>query len=190
VAYVPLPSWSPSYDPTAVSPLHTAPPTPSADLVAAAGSAGQSGWMLPNAKSNYAIKLLSPDETANPVAYQIAVEARRRSGAASGSSSSLQTFDAPTTRRICQAADFDAGSGSDYQLGLDSDVSPPPAIVDTRRNQPGPISRASRTHHLTSFWTAVRNDIGHGRSPDRYSGPGEVHLDKRRSCSRYASPTT
>jgi len=103
VAYVPLPSWSPSYDPTAVSATAYSTSDAQADLVAAGWVRGQSGWMLPNAKSNYAIKLLSPDETANPVAYQIAVEVAAE-WRGLGLVVSLRHSMPPTTRRICQAA--------------------------------------------------------------------------------------
>jgi len=152
VAYVPLPSWSPSYDPTAVSATAYSTSDAQADLVAAGWVRGQSGWMLPNAKSNYAIKLLSPDETANPVAYQIAVEVAAE-WRGLGLVVSLQTFDAADYTQNLSSGDFDAAV-VDYQLGLDPDVSP--LLLSSQAAPAGSNLSGVTNTSLDQLLTAVR----------------------------------
>ena len=76
VADGPLPSWSPAYDPTAVTATAYSTSDAQADLTSSGWVHGQSGWTLPNAKSQYTIQLLTP----GPVDEPRHVPDRRRCG--------------------------------------------------------------------------------------------------------------
>jgi peptide/nickel transport system substrate-binding protein len=152
VAYVPLPSWSPSYDPAAVSVTAYSTSDAQADLVAAGWVRDQSGWTLPNAKSHYAIKLLCPDETANPVAYQIAVEVAGEWNGL-GLAVSLQPLDAADYTQNLSSGDFDAAV-VDYQLGLDPDVSP--LLLSSQAAPAGSNLSGVTNTSLDQLLTAVR----------------------------------
>ena len=122
VADVPLPSWSSAFDPAAVS----ATAYSTTDSASALGAAGwvrdQTGWTAPNGKSHYAIKLLSPNQATNPVAFRIAGQVVA-AWQGLGLDVTLQTFGAADYTQHLTAGDFDAAV-VDYQLGLDPDVSP------------------------------------------------------------------
>jgi len=122
VADAPLPSWAAAYDRAAVSATAYSTSDAAADLVAAGWVRDQSGWTLPNGKSHYAIKLMSPNEATNQVAFRIAgqVAAQWR---ALGLDVSLQTFGSADYTQHLSSGDFDAAV-VDYRLGLDPDVSP------------------------------------------------------------------
>jgi peptide/nickel transport system substrate-binding protein len=122
VADVPLPSWSASYDPAAISVTSYSTSDAAADLGAAGWAHGQAGWTLPKATTGYAIRLLSLNEATNPVAYRIAgqIAADWR---ALGLQVNLQAFGAADFTQHLSGGDFDAAV-VDYQLGLDPDVSP------------------------------------------------------------------
>ena len=152
VAYVPLPSWSPSYDPAAVSVTAYSTSDAQADLVAAGWVRDQSGWTLPNAKSHYAIKLLCPAETANPVAYQIAVEVAGEWNGL-GLAVSLQPLDAADYTQNLSSGDFDAAV-VDYQLGLDPDVSP--LLLSSQAAPAGSNLSGVTNTSLDQLLTAVR----------------------------------
>jgi peptide/nickel transport system substrate-binding protein len=122
VADVPLPSWSSVFDRAAVSATQYSTTAAAADLGAAGWVRDQSGWTLPTAKSHYAIKLLSPNETTNPVAYQVAGEVVTQ-WRGLGLDVTLQTFAAADYTQHLSAGDFDAAVVN-FQLGLDPDVSP------------------------------------------------------------------
>jgi peptide/nickel transport system substrate-binding protein len=121
VADVPLPSWSAAYDRAAVSATDYSTSDAADDLGAAGWTRDQSGWTLPNAKSHYSIKLLSPNEATDPVAYRIAGQvAAEWQGL--GLDVTVQTFGAADYTQHLVGGDFDAAV-VDYQLGLDPDVS-------------------------------------------------------------------
>jgi peptide/nickel transport system substrate-binding protein len=122
VAEAPLPSWSSAYDPTAVTVTPYSQTSAKAELTAAGWVHDQSGWTLPKATSHYAIRLLSPTEAANPVAFQVAgrVAAGWRG---LGLEVNLQAFGAADYATHLSSGDFDAAV-VDYQVGLDPDISP------------------------------------------------------------------
>lgn len=122
VADGPLPSWSPAYDPTAVTATAYSTSDAQADLTAAGWVHGQSGWTPPNATSQYTIQLLTPDQSTRPVTYQIAVDVAA-DWRSLGLDVSLQPLDAADYTQNLSTGDFDAAV-VDYQLGLDPDISP------------------------------------------------------------------
>jgi peptide/nickel transport system substrate-binding protein len=152
VADGPLPNWSPSYDPAAVTATAYSTSDAAADLVAAGWIHAQSGWTLPNAKSPYAIKLLSPDETTSPVTYQIAVEVAAE-WRDLGLDVSLQTVDAADYTQNLSTGDFDAAV-VDYQLGLDPDVSP--LLLSSQAAPAGSNLSGVTDASLDQLLTAVR----------------------------------
>ena len=144
--------WSPPYDPAAVSATAYSTSAAEADLVAAGWVRDQSGWTLPNAKSHYAIKLMSPNETANPIAYNIAVEVETEwSGL--GINVTLQTFDAADYTQNLSSGTFDAAV-VDYQLGLDPDVSP--LLLSSQAAPAGSNLSGVTDASLDQLLTAVR----------------------------------
>lgn len=122
IADVPLPSWSSSYDSSAVVAPTYDTAAAQADLTSAGWARGASGWTVPPGNSPYAIRLLSPDSTTNPIAFAIAGEVVR-DWQALGLQVSLQAVDATDYGQDLDNGDFDAAV-VDYQLGLDPDVSP------------------------------------------------------------------
>jgi peptide/nickel transport system substrate-binding protein len=121
VADVPLPSWSSSYDQAAVSVIPYSGSDALDDLDAAGWTRSGSGWTAPNGKAAYAIRLLSPDEATNPLAYRIARQVAA-GWTAVGLSVTLQVSGASDYVGRLTSGDFDAAV-VDYQLGLDPDVS-------------------------------------------------------------------
>lgn len=71
-ADLPIPNWSPAFDPSAV----TAAPYDVIDAQTYLTTAGwvrtAAGWTAPKAKTTYTLELLTPDEASQPVLYQTA----------------------------------------------------------------------------------------------------------------------
>jgi peptide/nickel transport system substrate-binding protein len=152
VADVPLPSWSPYYEQAAVSVTGYSLTDAQADLVAAGWARAGSGWTLPGARSPYALELMSPNETTNPVAYDIAVQVVA-AWKALGIDVSLQTFDAADYTQNLTAGTFDAAV-VDYQLGLDPDVSP--LLLSSQAAPAGANLSAVADTSLDQLLTAAR----------------------------------
>jgi peptide/nickel transport system substrate-binding protein len=152
VADAPLPSWSAVYDPTAVTVTPYSQTNATADFTAAGWVRDQSGWTLPKATSHYAIRLLSPTEAANPVAFQVAgrVAAGWRG---LGLEVNLQAFGAADYATHLSAGDFDAAV-VDYQVGLDPDVSP--LLLSTQVAPNGSNLSGVADTALDQLLTAVR----------------------------------
>ena len=152
VADVPLPSWSPYYQEASVSVAGYNLAGAQADLVAAGWARAGSGWTLPGASSPYALKLMSPNETTNPVAYDIAVQVVA-AWKSLGIDVSVQTFDAADYTQNLTAGTFDAAV-VDYQLGLDPDVSP--LLLSSQAAPAGSNLSAVADTSLDQLLTAAR----------------------------------
>jgi peptide/nickel transport system substrate-binding protein len=122
IADAPLPSWSPAFDAAAVTRTPYDPARAAADLTAAGWVRDPSGWTIPNATSRYSIRLLTPDQETNPVAFRMATQVST-AWTGLGLSVSLQAVGAADYNSRLTSGDFDSAV-VDYQLGLDPDVSP------------------------------------------------------------------
>ena len=121
-ADLPIPNWSPAYDPTAVTPIVYSGSDAEENLTTAGWKQTAAGWTAPKGTTTYTMDLLTPDEASNPVVYQTALlvaDAWRAIG--------LEvTVDAVTTSAYMTrlyAGQF--GSAIvDFEVGLDPDLGP------------------------------------------------------------------
>jgi ABC-type transport system substrate-binding protein len=121
-ADLPIPSWSPAYDSTAVTPTVYSGSDAEENLTTAGWKRTAAGWTAPKGTTTYTMDLLTPDQASNPVLYQTALrvaDAWRAIG--------LEvTVDAVTTSAYLTrlyAGQF--GSAIvDFEVGLDPDLGP------------------------------------------------------------------
>jgi ABC-type transport system substrate-binding protein len=121
-ADLPIPNWSPAYDPTAVTPTVYSGSDAEENLTTAGWKRTAAGWTAPKGTTTYTMDLLTPDEASNPVLYQTAVrvaDAWRAIGLEV--TVSAVTTSAYLTRLY--AGQF--GSAIvDFEVGLDPDLGP------------------------------------------------------------------
>jgi len=123
VAQVPIPAWSKTwYDANAVKVVTFDASAAASYLTAAGWKRGTAGWTLPKATTQYALKLLTPDEATNPVLYRTAV-AVASFWRAIGLDVTLVV--ATSQDYVQQLADGKFSAAVvDFELGLDPDLSP------------------------------------------------------------------
>ncbi len=122
VAEAPIPSWSANY-PTA-SIVHTPFDllTAQTDLAAGGWHRVDADWHLPAASGVFTLKLLTPDNSSNPVVYAVAAQVAA-SWRAIGVDVVVDAVPAATFLDRLASGDYSAAV-VDLQLGLDPDVSP------------------------------------------------------------------
>jgi peptide/nickel transport system substrate-binding protein len=121
-AELPIPSWSPAYDFSAL--VQT--PYDTADAIAHLTTAGwqRSGtaWAAPKASAAYSLDLLTPDEASNPIAYRTALQVAA-DWRAIGLDVSLDAVPAATYVSRLGSGQF-AAAVVDFEVGLDPDLGP------------------------------------------------------------------
>jgi peptide/nickel transport system substrate-binding protein len=122
VADVPVPAWSTWFDTTAIKTVAFDTYTALSELTAAGWKHSGSVWTLPKVSTPYQLKLLTPDETTNPVLYRTAV-AVASDWRAIGLDVALVAANSADYRQQLSAGQFSAAV-VDFGLGLDPDLSP------------------------------------------------------------------
>ena len=121
-ADLPIPNWSPAFDPTAV----TAAPYDATDAQTYLTTAGwvrtAVGWTAPKAKTTYTLELLTPNEASHPILYQTAQQV-----AADWRAIGLNVvIDAVPLKNYLDRLDSGQFSSAVaiFEVGLDSDLGP------------------------------------------------------------------
>jgi ABC-type transport system substrate-binding protein len=122
LADLPIPSWSPAYDPDAV----TATPYSTTDaigyLTAAGWQRSAKGWTALKGTSLYTLDLLTPDEASNPVVYRIAQEVAE-AWSAIGLDVTIEAVPTGTYLSRLDSGEF-AAAIVNFEVGLDPDLGP------------------------------------------------------------------
>ncbi len=122
LAELPIPSWSPYYDWTAVTPTPYRPLDAQGFLAVAGWRQGTAGWTAPNGTDLYTLTLLTLDEGSNAAVYRTALKV-----AAAWQSIGLgvQIDAVPTTTYLQRLDSGDFGAAIvDFEVGLDADLEP------------------------------------------------------------------
>jgi peptide/nickel transport system substrate-binding protein len=121
-AELPIPSWSPAYDFSALVPT----PYDTADAIGHLTTAGWqragTAWTAPKASASYSLDLLTPDEASNPIAYRTALQVAADWGAI-GLDVTLDAVPAATYVGRLGSGQF-AAAVVDFEVGLDPDLGP------------------------------------------------------------------
>jgi ABC-type transport system substrate-binding protein len=121
-ADLPIPSWSPAYDPASVD---TTPYDTSAAvgyLETAGWQQTAAGWTAPKGSAPYTLDLLTPNEASNPVVYRTAVRVAA-DWRAIGLDVTLDAQPAATYRSRLDSGQFGAAIVN-FDVGLDPDLGP------------------------------------------------------------------
>lgn len=121
-ADLPIPSWSPAYDPASVD---TTPYDTSAAvgyLETAGWQQTGAGWTSPKGTALYTLDLLTPTEASNPIVYRTAVQVAA-DWRAIGLGVTLDPQPAATYRNRLDSGDFGAAIVN-FDVGLDPDLGP------------------------------------------------------------------
>ncbi|HEY1168283.1 MAG TPA: ABC transporter substrate-binding protein [Candidatus Limnocylindrales bacterium] len=121
-ADLPIPNWSPWYDPSSVVTTPYDVVGADADLTDAAWHFTSTGWAGPKATGAYDMELLTLDEASNAVVYRTALEV---AGAwrAIGLVVQVDAVPAPTYVERLDSGQFDSAI-VDFDVGLDPDLGP------------------------------------------------------------------
>ena len=122
VAELPIPSWSPFYDWTAVTPTPFAPLDAQTFLSTSGWQQSTAGWTPPKGTGIYSMELLALDESSNPVVYQTAVQV---AAAWRAIGLTVQLDVVPTATYLARLDSGDFGAAIvDFEVGLDADLEP------------------------------------------------------------------
>jgi ABC-type transport system substrate-binding protein len=121
-ADIPVPDWSPAYDPSAVTPVAYDPVAAGSQLAAAGWMRTTSGWAAPKATVPYVIHVLTPLEASNPAVYRTA-QAVGAAWAAIGFKVAVDAVPVATYMTRLNSGDF-VTAVVDFEVGLDADLGP------------------------------------------------------------------
>ena len=122
VAELPIPTWSPFYDWTAVTPTPFGPLSAQSFLSTAGWQQSTAGWTAPKGTGVYTMELLALDEASNPVVYQSAVQVAA-AWRAIGLTVQLDVVTTATYLDRLDSGDFGAAIVG-FEVGLDADLEP------------------------------------------------------------------
>jgi ABC-type transport system substrate-binding protein len=121
-ADLPIPDWSPAYDPSSVIATTYSSSDAEENLTTAGWKRTTAGWTAPKGTTTYTMDLLTPDQASNPVVYQTAVQV---AGAwrAIGLDVNLDTVSTSTYMTRLRSGQF-GSAVVDFEVGLDPDLGP------------------------------------------------------------------
>jgi ABC-type transport system substrate-binding protein len=121
-ADLPIPSWSPFYDPTSIDRTPYGFSDAQGYLLTAGWRSSTAGWTAPKGTAVYSLNLLTPDEASNAVIYRTAVLV---AGAWRGIGMAVQLDAVPMATYLDRLDKGQFGAAVvDYEVGLDPDLGP------------------------------------------------------------------
>jgi ABC-type transport system substrate-binding protein len=122
VADIPIPNWSPAYDPSAITPVAYDPTGAGSKLAAAGWMRTTSGWAAPRTSVPYVIHVLTPLESSNPAVYRTA-QAVAAAWTAIGFKVAVDVVPVAIYLARLDSGDF-VTAVVDFEVGLDADLGP------------------------------------------------------------------
>ena len=122
IADLPIPNWSPAYDPGSVTTTVYSPTGAEENLTTAGWKRSTEGWTAPAGKSVYTMKLLTLDQASSPVAYATAAEV---AGAWRAIGLDVEIDAVPTATYMSRLYGGQFGAAIvDFEVGLAPDLGP------------------------------------------------------------------
>jgi ABC-type transport system substrate-binding protein len=122
VADLPIPNWSPFYDPASVVKTPYDVSAAEGFLTTAGWTQSATGWTAPKGQTTYTLELLTPDQASNPVAYGTALLVDA-AWTAIGFTVQLDAVPAAVFMQRLDLGDFSTAIVS-FDTGLDPDLGP------------------------------------------------------------------
>jgi ABC-type transport system substrate-binding protein len=121
-AELPIPNWSPFYDPSSIDRTPYGFSDAQGYLLTAGWHSSTAGWTTPKGTAVYSMDLLTPDEASNAVIYRTAVQV---AGSWRGIGMAVQLDAVPMATYLDRLDKGQFGAAVvDYEVGLDPDLGP------------------------------------------------------------------